>query len=175
MNQFGVDGRALWFDLLSGVPLRTLLVGKNIATVILAAPVVAVAAVILAGVTHGWAYVPASVVVGTAVVCVGLGVADLVSVLAPIPVPEGRTRSPPRTTVAAASAASFCSAMGVLLTLVAPMAVLLLVFREHALACLVIGLAAVPYGVALWWAGLTLADRRLRGREPELLALVDPR
>ncbi|MDQ1426310.1 MAG: type transport system permease protein, partial [Acidimicrobiaceae bacterium] len=68
MNQFGVDGRALWFDLLSGVPLRTLLVGKNIATVILAAPVVAVAAVVLAGVTHGWAYVPAAVVVGTAVV-----------------------------------------------------------------------------------------------------------
>jgi ABC-2 type transport system permease protein len=176
MNQFGVDGRALWFDLLSGVPLRTLLVGKNIATVILAAPVVAVAAVVLAGVTHGWAYVPAAVVVGTAVVCVGLGVANIVSVLAPIPVPEGpnpfATKDNGRGCI---SGLLLFAAMGVLITLVAPMAVLLVIFRDHALACLVIGLATIPYGVALWWGGLTLADRRLRGREPELLALVDPR
>jgi ABC-2 type transport system permease protein len=176
MNQFGVDGRALWFDLLSGVPVRTLLVGKNIATVILAAPVVAIAAVILAGVTHGWAYVPASVVVGTAVVCVGLGVANIVSVLAPIPVPEGpnpfASKDNGRGCI---SGLLLFGAMGVLSALVAPMAVLLLVFRDHALTCLVIGLVSLPYGIALWWVGLAMADRRLRGREPELLALVDPR
>lgn len=176
MNQFGVDGRALWFDLLSGVPLRTLLVGKNIATVILAAPVVGFAAVVLAGVTHGWAYVPASIVVGTAVVCVGLGVANIVSVLAPIPVPEGpnpfATKDNGRGCI---SGILLFAAMGVLVTLVAPMAVLLLIFREHAMTCLVIGLAGIPYGAALWWGGLLLAEARLRGREPELLALVDPR
>jgi ABC-2 type transport system permease protein len=176
MNQFGVDGRALWFDLLSGVSTRTLLVGKNIATVILAAPVVAVAALVLAGVTHGWAYVPAAVLVGTAVVCVGLGVADIVSVLAPVPVPEGpnpfATKDNGRGCV---TGLLLFAAMTVLVVLVAPMAVLLLAFRDRAAVCFAVGLTALPYGFALWWAGLALADRRLRGREPELLALVDPR
>lgn len=176
MNQFGIDGRALWFDLMSGASPAVLLKGRSLGQVIFAVPVVLTASITLAALTNGWAYVPAALLVGVATALAGMGAAGLVSTIAPMRVPEGTNpfavNSSGQGCIAPILGLLGMAAIGILLL---PLAVGLVLWRERPLGCAMLGLVAVPYCAVLWTVSLRMAARRLVGREPELVALVDPR
>ena len=176
MNQFGIDGRALWFDLMSGASPETLLKGRSLGQVIFAVPVVLTASITLAALTNGWAYVPAALLVGVATALAGMGAAGLVSTVAPMRVPEGSNPFAMNTSGQGCIAPILgLLGMAVIGILLLPVAVGLILWRDRPLACAALGLVAVPYCALLWTVALRLAVRRLIGREPELVALVDPR
>ncbi len=176
MNQFGIDGRALWFDLMSGASPVVLLKGRSLGQVIFAVPVVLTASITLAALTNGWAYVPAALLVGVATALAGMGAAGLVSTVAPMRVPEGANPFAVNTSgqgcIAPILGLLGMASIGILLL---PLAVGLMLWRTRPLGCALIGLVAVPYCALLWTICLRMAARRLVGHEPELVALVDPR
>ena len=74
LNQFGLDGAALWSTVVAGSDPRADLTGKNIATAVIVVPLVAVPALITASITSGWAYLP--ITLGLAPGMLGRGTRD---------------------------------------------------------------------------------------------------
>ena len=175
MNQLGIDGRALWFDLLSGIPPRRLFLGKNIAALASLLPVVACVSTVLAAVTGGWAYIPAALLVAVGTLCVGLGVANVASVLAPYPVPEGSNPFAMKTSgQGCTSFVLLFVAMAVMGAILAPVIGALIVWHVHPLRCVLVGALSIPYGAAWRHLGGALAAARLAGHGPEIMAMIDP-
>ncbi len=175
-NQYGLDGAAVWIDMVAGRTARTVLIGKNLAVLIIVLPVVVVVGTGVAALTGGWVYLPGAI--GFAVAGVGAGVAtgNVISVRVPLRLPE--SRSP----FAGAGGGQGCSTGLVLTICLLAQNVLLLPVVGAGLVTLAIGPAAlvvtVPlamvYGCLLWWVGLTLASGYADDHQPELLALVSP-
>ena len=175
MNQLGMDGRALWFDLLSGIPPRRLFLGKNIAAMVALFPIVACVSTVLAAVTGGWAFIPAALLAAIGTLAVGLGVANVASVLVPYPVPEGSNPFAMKTSgQGCASGLLLFVALGVMSVILAPVVVALVVWRTNALRCALVAALSIPYGVAWRHLGGALAAARLSGHGPEIIAMVDP-
>ena len=175
MNQLGMDGRALWFDLLSGIPPRRLFLGKNIAALASLLPIVACVSTVLAAVTGGWAYIPAALLMAVGTLCVGLGVANVASVLAPYPVPEGSNPFAMKTSgQGCTSFLLLFVAMAVMGAILAPVIGALIVWHLHPLRCVLVGALSIPYGAAWRHLGGALAAARLAGRGPEIMAMIDP-
>ena len=175
-NQFGLDGRAAWFDLLSSTTPRRLFVGRNLALFVPGLLAAAIACAVLGGLTGGWSYVPAAVVVSAAGMVAGLGGANLASVVAPLPVPEGGNPLRAGSTGQGCLAGLlYAVALGLLTALLAPLVGAIAVERSSARACLVVGLLGLPYGALAWWVLTGVAARLLRRRIPEVLRAVDPR
>jgi ABC-2 type transport system permease protein len=176
-NQFGVDGGALWTDAVSGVSPRAVLMGKNLASAIVALPIVTIAAIVLAAFSGGWIYIPGSVVLALAGLGAGLAVADVASVRFGLPLPE---RASP---FARGGAGQGCT---IALVLQLCLLVQLLLMVPIGIGGLVGGfggslwmLAVTPlclaYGYAVWRGGLGMAARYATTHGPELLAAVHPR
>jgi ABC-2 type transport system permease protein len=177
MNQFGVDGPALWMDVAAGNRLREAIVGKNLALTVQVVPVMLVAGLLLAAFTGGWAYLPAALAIGISGLGAGLAVANVVSVRYPQRVPE--TRNP----FGGGGAGQGCGVALVFMvcSLVQQVAVvpLVIVGVVIAVAGPVVGLVLSPvvvlYGYLLWRTGVGMAVRWGFWRQPELLTAVDPR
>jgi ABC-2 type transport system permease protein len=88
LNQFGWDGPAYWANAVSGADPRGDLAGRNLAAMLVGLLTAALLAVALATVTGGWLYVPVALCLAAGVLAVVLGVADVISVRFPYPVPE---------------------------------------------------------------------------------------
>ncbi len=175
-NQFGLDGRAAWFDLSSTTAPRRLFIGRNLALFVPGFSAAAVACLVLGGITGGWAYVPAAMAVSAAGMVAGLGGANLASVVAPLPVPEGSNPlKAGNTGQGCVSGLLYALALVLLTGLLAPLVVGVAVFRRSPLACLAVGLVAVPYAAVAWWGLTSWAARLLGRRTPEILRAVDPR
>jgi ABC-2 type transport system permease protein len=178
LNQFGWDGPAYWANAVSGADPRGDLVGRNLAALLAGLLTTAVLTVALALVTGGWLYVPVTLCLATGMLGVALGVADVVSVRFPYPVPEvtsnlwavqGTGRG---CLVGVMQMLAFTLQGVVLLPLVVLVGVGLFAWRPAlAIACP----AAVLYGLAVWRVGLGIGARWLRGHQPELLAALSPR
>ncbi|HEY4378220.1 MAG TPA: hypothetical protein VGM93_13725, partial [Acidimicrobiales bacterium] len=182
-NQFGMDGAALWTDVVAGDHLRDLLVGKNVALLVQSVPPVVVAAGVLAEFSGGWAYVPAALVLALAGIVVGLAVANVVSVRFAQKVPDNRSPfGGGAFGTGGAGAGQGCVTGLVLLgcivlqnLLVAPAAVAIALAATRAPIALVIVVPVVAaYAALVWRAGLTMAIDWGWWREPELLTAVDP-
>ncbi len=175
-NQFGLDGRAAWFDLSSNTGPRRLFLGRNLALFVPGFLAAAIACGVLGGLTGGWSYVPAALVVSAAGMVAGLGGANLASVLAPMPVPEGSnplsSGGPGRGCLASLL---YGVALAGLTVVLAPLVIAVTVQRRSASACLVVGLVALPCAVGVWWVLTAAASRLLRTRVPEVLGAVNPR
>ncbi len=87
-NQFALDGPALWVHEVTGADGRADMRGRDLAVVLLATPVIMVAAVALAAVSGGWSMLPAALLLAAGVLVLVLGASNLASVLLPVPVPE---------------------------------------------------------------------------------------
>jgi ABC-2 type transport system permease protein len=176
MNQFGFDGAAYWLDVVAGNQLRAELVGKNVATLVQALPVVALGSVLLAAWSGGWAYVPASLVLAGAGIGAGLGVANVASVRFPQRVRDRRNP------FGASQGGQGCVTglmlllamivQGLLLAPVGIAAGLCAAFAPAALV--VVAPACAVYGGALWWAGVVVALRWAWWRQAEILAAITP-
>lgn len=177
LNQFGIDGAAGWLDVVAGERVRERLVGKNVAVGVLGAALVTMASVVLAAYTGGWSLLVASVLLGTAALVVGLGVANVTSVLVPVALPEeGNPFAGAGAGQGCLSAPLLTGSLLVQGALIAPMVVGVVLFAPHdPLVATLVALAGLGYGVALWFGGVQLAALRATARQPELLEAVDPR
>ncbi|MGF1666021.1 MAG: hypothetical protein ACFCVC_07075 [Acidimicrobiia bacterium] len=88
VNQFGYDGGSFWGYLTIAPDLVTVLRGKNLAALVFAVPVCALAAVVGASIAGNWVHVPAAIVSAVAVIGVWSAVGNVTSILGPIQMPE---------------------------------------------------------------------------------------
>jgi ABC-2 type transport system permease protein len=175
-NQFGVDRAAYWMSVAAGGDARDDLVGKNVAGLLLHAPVFALIALGTAAVTGGWAYLPLAVCFGVAVLGCQFGVANVASVHVAQPFPESTT-NPWAMRSGQGLAAGFTLLGSFLLSgvIVAPVAVLVgLGLTDSSVVLWIAGPVGVLYGSAVYLAGLRMGATWLRDHQPELLERLSP-
>ena len=171
INLFGADRGAVELLVGAGVDAKADLGGKNLSTLILVLPIMTVAAVALAIVTGGWSYVPLTLALTGALLGVAFGVGGIVSVYAPMPLPESPTN--PFAGAAGIGATTLLLQGGAMLgelLLLAPVAVAVFLTALFARGLLPLVVAAgVLYGGLIALAGIKIASGRLRTRAPEFL------
>ncbi len=176
-NQFGGDGPAAWMNVAATGRPRDDLLGKNLALALVTLSFVGLVAITLAALTGGWLYLPATAGLAVAVVGAILAVGNVVSVRLPLPVQRSRTNlwgAP-----GGAGGALFALLVQILGLTVLGMLVLPIVVgvaiggRFGAAGLAVAVVLAAAYGLGLWRVGLLVADERLAGGEPDLLAALE--
>lgn len=176
LNFFGLDGPGYWVHVITGGDPREDLMGKDLALVVEVVPLVTLAAVALAVISGGWAYVPAALLLAFPVIGVQTAVGNIVSVLLPQPLPQ--TGNPWASTSGQGCVTGLLVMLAMVgeLILLVPIAVAVATAAVLSPPWLVVAIpVAFAYGALMWWFGLRIAAGQLRGREPELLAKVDLR
>ena len=172
-NLLGADSPSLWLEATSGTSMRSLLVGRSIATVPFVVTPVLSAVTLITVISGGWmAFAEVAVL---AVACCGLpiGVGSLVSVVAPLPQPD--TANPFSQRRSSAGEGCLVGVMAVVslfavMVLLAPVIIGLL--RWHGRPVPVFGVlvpAAALYSSIVWFLCLRYAARYATLRLPELL------
>lgn len=177
INAFGADRGAVWLYVSSGASGRAELAGRNAAVALVAGAMVAVTAVAVAALTGGWLVVPGALALGGALLAVLLGVADVIAVTAPYPLPEG-TGNPFAQSAGIGTSTALLQGVAALgaLVVVIPVGVGVGLVAVMAPGWLpVVTLAALAIGAATWWCGLGIAGRRLERRGPEFVAALSRR
>ncbi len=178
LNQFGLDGKALWIQIVSGNNARADIVGKNVATVVLVAPLIAIPAIVTAAVTNGWAYVPLTIGLAPGLLGAILAVGNLVSVYMPYALPDRRNPLAANPGQGCVGGLAALGALFVDVVILLPTA-LVTALTLHAFsipAATVVSIAfASLYGFAVWSLGFGFAVRRVQWRMPELLDAISPR
>jgi len=178
LNQFGLDGAALWSSVAAGNDPRADLTGKNLASLLVMVPLAAVSAFICAAFAHGWSYLPLTVGLAPAIFGVLLGVGDVVSVRVPYAMPDRRSPLAFNPGQGCASMLAGFAALAVQGMLIFPMALLTAVLLNTlplAVATAAALVIANVYGAFVWVAGRNIAARDVWWRLPELLDAVSPR
>jgi ABC-2 type transport system permease protein len=178
LNQFGLDGAALWATIVAGNDPRSELVGKNLATGLIVVPLVAVPALLMAAVTHGWRYVPITLGLAPGMLGVALAVGNMVSVWAPYALPDRRNPlagNPGQGCVGGIAAMTALFVDAIILVPVGVVTAVALHALPLAAATVVSTVFACAYGAFAWVLGTRAASRRLWWRMPELLDAVSPR
>lgn len=176
-NSFGNDGPAITNEMLGGATARQLVEAKVRSIVIVAAPLAIIGPLLAASITGEWRYLAAGFGVGIGGLLAGSGAAVVQSALVPIAVPESDNP------FASGESGKGILAAGLLFVVLLGLAI-----------------ATVPVGLALFWAvdrgrtgfvsafaaasvvigwavqrgGVSLATRRIAGRDPEFVASVTP-
>ena len=175
-NQYGFDGPAHWTNVVVGGRSGDDILGKNIARTVVAAPLVVVVASALSLLAGDGSYFLAAIALAVAAFGITLGLGNIVSVVAPIALPDSPTNVFSSGNTGQGLAATG-PAIGVLLVaavLMVPLALpLALAGAPGARAA--ISLVAAAVGAGAWYLGWRSAASRLVGREPELLARLEKR
>ena len=169
-NVFGLDGRSFWMNTVvfsTERDLRTDLTGRHLASVVIAAPLVTLLAIVLGAFTGEFGAVLPAVLIAWGTLGVGYGVGSVTSVLLPYTVPERMNAFSGAAPGQGGKAflGAFGSLIGVGL-LTSPL-VLSVLFGLTWVSAL-----AVPYGLLVCWGGQMLAGKLGYPRLPELLAAV---
>jgi ABC-2 type transport system permease protein len=178
LNQFGLDGAALWSSVAAGNDPRSDLIGKNLASLLVMVPLAGVSAVICAAFADGWAYLPLTLGLAPAMFGVLLGVGDVVSVRAPYAMPDRRSPLAFNPGQGCASMLASLGALAVQAILIFPMALLTAILvnvQPLPVATVVVLVLANAYGAFIWVCGRNIAARDVWWRLPELLEAVSPR
>ncbi len=178
LNQFGLDGAALWGTVVAGNDPQSDLTGKNLATALLVVPLITVPAVVTAAVVHGWQYLPLTLGIAPGMLGIVLGVGDVVSAYAPYALPDRRNplaANPGQGCVGALAALGALVADALVMLPPAVVTIVAVLTAPLAVAT-VVGVGSWwAYGTGIWLAGRRAATRRLWWRMPELLEAVSPR
>jgi ABC-2 type transport system permease protein len=176
-NRFGLDGTATWLLLVSQHDLRDArreLLGGDVATTLVTAPIVVLLGVGVALLGDGLHLLPAAVGLALALLLTGTGASAWASVHAPYPVPED-----PRNAFSNGGAGAGCSAalvgLGGMLAVVvgcAPLAALLVPALSSTTWGLVLLVVGPVYGLALGAGLRDLAARDWVRRGPEVLQVL---
>jgi hypothetical protein len=176
-NQFGFDGPAHWVSLATGDDPRPELVGKNLARLLVAVPAFALALLGLSIRAGSSEFLLPTIGLGAAAFGIALGSGNWFSVTSPVPQPDSRSNvfSAGNTGQGLAAAGP---ALGVLFggaLVVAPLVLAVFAAGHSAPALRVLAVLGVGLGVAAWRVGVAVAVRRVRDRQPELLAKLSAR
>lgn len=174
MNQVGIEGKALWIHLLSGVSPATYLRGKNLALFVYLAPMVLITPTMLAFLTHGWAFLPAAYLAGFGALAVGIGLGTINSVKAPMPVPDSPNPFAGVSGQGCIAGLWMFGSLVVTVIVMFPVAVALALTYKHAMLRLLAAIFGIGYGVLVWRLSVRYAAKKMVGREPELQAQVTP-
>ncbi|TLP62170.1 hypothetical protein [Microbispora triticiradicis] len=169
-NSFGIDGRSLWMNAVAfGTPrdLRTDLAGRHLAMAVIAVPLLALASLAAALVAGDATWAPAAALTAWGVLGVGMGVGALTSVTVPYTYPDRLNAF--SGAAPGQGGQAFVSSFA---TMLAVAALALPVALPVLLGTTWVAVLAVPYGVAVAWAGRRLASGIGFARFPELLAAV---
>ncbi|MFZ4584317.1 MAG: hypothetical protein ACOYNI_03735 [Acidimicrobiia bacterium] len=173
-NLFGIDGASLWTDISAGIRPKTVIVGHVAAVGTVAVGALPVVAVVVGAVSGQLALVPFALVGSFGVFLAATGGFAYAAALVPSPLPEEPTNA-----WTAQDAGRGClsgivnlAAIGAGILLGVPSMIATTVALWSPLAAVVALPLAVAWGVFIAWLGITAADHRLAGREPELLRAV---
>ena len=175
-NAFGVDGPAIWSEVLAGADGRTLVRAKVRSSLLVMIGPGLVLPVALAAMTGGWHWIPAGWLVAVGSVSAAAGVAVLSAVLAPFALPDSPNPLAGGDTGQGCLAGIMLTASVIALAVVtAPVAIgIYLASEVSAPVATAVSLSAPLAGVAAMWAGVELATARVHGYEAELTARVTP-
>ncbi len=172
-NQFGFDDRSFWGYLVTGVDLRRVLAGKNLAVALVGLPVLSFVAIGAAALVGDARNLLSALLAGVAVLAVWLAVGNVVSVLGAYPLPESNlfgSRNVSGSALFASLAGLF--AAGVLsLPVAALVAVPLLVWGTW--QGLIGAIVAAVAGLGIHRLSLTVAGGLLQSRALRLLEVLD--
>jgi ABC-2 type transport system permease protein len=178
LNQFGLDGAALWSTVAAGNDPEADLTGKNLATAVIVIPLVMLPALTTAAISGGWHYLPITLGLVPGMLGVILAVGNLVSVWAPYALPDRHNPLASNPGQGCVGGLAALTAIVVDALVLAPVGVLtavaLTVLPLPAATVLCVTVTGV-FGAVAWLAGRRVAARRLAGRMPELLDAVSPR
>jgi ABC-2 type transport system permease protein len=172
-NQFGMDDRSFWAYLVSGVDLRKVLAGKNLALLALGAPIAIVLGVAGAALTGAFHLLPVAFLGAGAVMAVWLAVGCNASVLGPFPLPESNmfgSRNLPGSAFTA-SIGGIVAAGG--LTLPVALLIGLPWLAAGEWAALAGAVVAFAYGVVIYRLGLKVAGDQVTARSQRMLEVLD--
>ena len=178
LNQFGLDGAALWTSVAAGNDPRSDLIGKNLASLLVMVPLATVSACVCAAFTHGWSYLPLTLGLAPAIFGVLLGVGDVMSVRVPYAMPDRRNPLAFNPGQGCATLLAGLGALAIQGALLAPIGVLAFASVKVTplpVATAITVVVANVYGAAIWISGRNMAWREVWWRLPELLEAVSPR
>lgn len=174
-NQYGYDGAAHWTNVAAGDDPAADLGGKNLARLLIALPFVLVLAWLATWRAGDTRFVLPALALAVAAFGVNLGLANVASVMAPLPMPDN-----PSNVFSAGNSgrglAAAGPALGVMfggMFLCGPL-LLAMVAGSSTPELVAASLVAVNVGAVGWWSGYRAAVRRSEGRQPELLAALGP-
>jgi ABC-2 type transport system permease protein len=172
-NQFGFDDRSFWAYLVTGVELRRVLLGKNLAVVLMGLPVLVLVAIVMAVLVGDARHLLSAVLAGAAILAVWLAVGNVVSVLGAYPLPESNLFGSRNVS----GSALFASLGGLLAAglLSLPVAALVVapLLLWGALPGVVGAAMAVVVGVLVHRLSLRVAGSLLESRSLHLLEVLD--
>lgn len=87
-NLFGMDDRSFWAYVVSGVDLRRILAGKNLALALIGVPAVSLVALLMSLLVGEFSHLITAILAALAVLAVWLGVGNVTSVMGAFPMPE---------------------------------------------------------------------------------------
>lgn len=172
-NQFGFDDRSFWGYLVTGVDLRRVLAGKNMAVALVGLPVLALVAVAAAALVGDASNLLSALLAGMAVLAVWLAVGNVVSVLGAYPLPDSNlfgSRNVPGSALFA-SFGGLIAAGALSLPVGALVAVPLLVWGTW--QGLIGAILAAVIGLLIHRLSLSIAGGLLESRALRLLEILD--
>ncbi|MDP3984838.1 MAG: hypothetical protein Q8Q52_07555 [Acidimicrobiia bacterium] len=172
-NQFGFDDRSFWAYLVSGVDMRRVLRGKNLAIAMVGLPVLVMLALGAAVLTGDFRHLLSAILTGGAVLAVWLAVGNVVSILGAYPLPESNLFGNKNVSgsVMLASLGGLAAA-GVLTAPIAAMVALPLVLGG-AWQGLIGSVVAAVLGLLLYRLSVSVAGGLLDSRSLRLLEILD--
>ena len=177
-NRFGMDGSANWVLLSSATDRRDArrdLLGGDLAVAVVTVPVVVLAALGLATLSGGWAYVAPALGVALALLAVAVAASGAVAVRAPFPVPASSNAFSSGTAGqgCAAGALTVVCLAGVVLVCLPLLALLLPALRSGSPVWDVLLLVGGPaYGTAVGEAVRRATARTWAVRAPDVLQVL---
>ena len=175
-NSFGVDGPALWMEIQAGADGRVLARAKALSSIVVMAVPAVVLPVVLAAMSGGWRWLPTAWLLAAGALTAASGVSVATAALAPVAMPDSPNPLASGDTGQGCLAAVMLTiGLMVLVIASAPVAIpVLLASSRSTVLTTLVALAAPLLGAAVLWGGVTIATRRLSGREAELVQHVTP-
>ncbi|HTO01268.1 MAG TPA: hypothetical protein VL068_11395, partial [Microthrixaceae bacterium] len=171
-----VDGPALWMEIQAGADARVLARAKALSSiVVMTLPALLIPAG-LAAISSGWIWLPAAWLLGFGSVLAASGVAVGTASIAPVAMPESpNPLASGDTGQGCLAGMTLAIGMLVLAVVSAPVGIGVLIASDHSAGLTtIVALSAPVVGVLMLWAGTSVAERRIGGRESELVRHITP-
>lgn len=172
-NLFGMDDRSFWAYVVSGVDLRQILAGKNLALALIGVPAVSLVALIGSFLTGDFSHLLSAILASIAVLAVWHGVGNVTSVLGAFPMPESNLFGSRNASVAAGAVAIVGVLAAGALTVPLAVAVGLPAVLLGSWQGLAGSVAAAIIGWLLYRLSLNVAGGILDSRTQRLLEILD--